>query len=630
MSTSKYSQLVENFSDSSIECLDSWEYSLGSPNIKLKINEDCLIEIKILYQAPAASLDYLSVNKDELIEIKATYEILNSTLKPPPVKNTWTPPANYKNQILYIKDLPRGDIHLDIYKDSDKVYSAYFSSKGQLWGNQVSTCCSTLALGLAQGICSKNNYLLVSLLAGITNISPKESKLLPIKIFKNNLDNLLVEEPKYNIESNLELGILMLKTLYLFKQASPAVQLDLNLLEKSIVNFLINLANNVSAALDPKTGLVFGYLEGKLYSKPSYLATALSLILWCELLHNYKKDFLYLQSIYYAYEKWELNTYNPAIATIEEFNLAQTLVKKYASAEYVVPIYLDILVKEPLTIFDLGIFYTDTELSINSISLPKAATSYSLVSTFKEIKLLENILFAQTIYSMPEGYMWPSHEKLLSKFSVIGSIYRAVCSTLALNAYYYKLVKNFVISPGFFSDSGSLWNFLFDRPNETPKSYWSTWLHYFNSRPKRGLSRIDWAAYYSGFRKFTAEVYEYQYLKYPVNKVISNYPELKSIDLKTGVDLNLKTNDIALDSKLEDYVEASQQINKLNTLSDITDIESQTNTVYITGVGKPKALRKCLEDSVTPGVICYVSHITTAYIGIKKQLNTKKTSIYFN
>jgi hypothetical protein len=600
--------------------------------LEFYIAVDCTVNIDITYTAPAGSLN-TQVFVDDYAHVNTTVDIVNNQLVPLIPTNNWVPEFTYINNKLFIKGLPRGQVIITVGINNELEYKAYFDAEGQLPGNLSESCdlpllIKTISLALNP---SEEPFALVSLLGGVAKLYKRNPSFLIPDTFRRWDPAPLNLGLEQDITNNLILALLVLRALYNYKVELPAQQLTLNTsLENTLVEYLVSIGKLASANLDIKTGLILSKTKGELLGDPSYIATACGLVLWGELYTNYTPSYLFIQSIYYGYNRWADIIHNPELESSDRLLLAQSILNVYTDNEDGFE-FLDLdLQAGQLTVFDIKVsnFSKDPELNY-FIPLPKASSLISIKDLVYSIQALEVIFKSHMIYSMPEGYLWATHELLKSPRSTFGTLFSSIATTLALTYKSYESVVGNYSAPGFYPGVDSIWfEVLFNKPNATPASFWQVWLHYFISRPGAGVTRLDWAAYYAGLRKFTVTLYDYQYMQLPVDKIISNYPDLISIDFNDPHNLVIGStqdpNYIPQD-RLDDIQDQTLEIVTPDNHLTYTDLQQttgieirplpiskRTNQITFYGMGRPHPVREALDQSTPIGVISYIKHFTCA------------------
>lgn len=655
MLTSQYNSLVEVKSSSTIKSKYPWGIALGSTILEVYLPLDCFIEMEMEHTFNTGSLQNLEqILVDTENKVSWQLQILNGKLVEPIPNEFWTPDIKYQDKTLYLRNLPQGNFKIKIISNFVLQYSAYFSKKGQTIGSgEYGT--------LEENISALSNFISqeesipasIALIAGLLEIYERNPRSLIPNRFHRWQNIPLDSDNEEDLLLNAQLALFLLSALYTWKLELPAQQIEILKLEERLLNLVTFISKKASYALDPKTGLVFAKLKGRLYGNPSYLTTACSLILWAELLNNYPSEYLHLQSLYYCYKLWPTIVYNPVLESEVNYEIATSLSQAYIQDAFeeikILQVEKDAAI---LLNFNIKIQnYNDLTNSVNQqpkLALPKASSLSSIEKNVYRVEASKEVIRSSLLQSMPEGYLWPQKSQLLSPHSVFGSIYDAISTTLALNQTYYQYNTGRTSSPGTLASESNIWfEIFFPKGKYVPSSFWQVFIATYAARPQLGISRVQWAAYYAGLLSFNSTLYDYQPLKLPPSKLESNSPEISSIDLENPINLNLQNIDPSINELLPleniDNLKTMERVETFSHLGYASEFQTggqelrelrvdlQTNQAIALGKGKPKLVRQALDESVLAGVIIQVIHYTTVVAG-KQKINAKPklASISFN
>lgn len=615
-----------------INVVSDWQYGIGANIIEIKIGIDVDLKIDIYYQVPmaASTLDFgLDLNDKITIELK----IRKSTLSSPIATDKWQPRIVYANSVLYLSELPKGRIEV-VGTDpieGNRIYTAYFETGRQIPGRTRETNPIDLTYDLYRAAACKDYTASVSSTAATVKIV-LELGFLPKRIVRyvgtsinQQLDLDRADNTAVELGSNLVAALYLLHALYKWRAVPQAQQLDTGL-ETNILSALDKIATLARNALDLRTGLVFEKQELNVYSRPSYVATAIALILWHELSDSFdiKEHLIPLSK---SWDLWKDLTYNPDLESQVAFDTAQELIKTYRKDNTTVSVVPDrkvdctSLSKQYMPVIA---FLSNVTLETQSelpklLSLPR--TALTLIESVSVKEQLNYAIYLQSAMAMmPVGYFWPTASQINKRSSIWGAIFRTVASSLATSALLQnKEISTF--SPNLDLGSAVWLDALLPPTPGTPLGYWRSLAKAYLKSPKLGVGNLEWTAYLSGLLPLSTTLNDYRYLQMPLLRTVANLPNLESIEAiapedYTAIDSNLVypfdrlDNSLALPTLEAVYLESLAPFGTEDRIADRderpVDFTVQTNRVALFGEGKPKSIQdNCLSRN-SVGVVCQI------------------------
>jgi len=614
----------EIISNSSVKAIDATSYSVGGTEIVLEVNADFNFVVTIDYLAPMSS-SFGMFGNDKNQKLKFKFAIKAFSLTRIKSDECWEPSISLVENKLYLHDLPRGRVEIKCLAAdlTTVVYYAYFQTERQVPGVASLTNAIELNANLYRAAANNDLHVRVSAIAATVSLI-EQYGYIPNQIPRLVNDNF-TPELKIDLGSNLVTALWLLTALSKWRAKPLAQQLDTGI-ELRIKSAIDLIAQQAVAALDLRTGLVFATKEFDVYSNPSYIATAVAIILWHELSgsHNYHN---YLIPLAKSWTSWSIGTYNPNLETLTAFQFALLLLDRYQQNEIKSNVSL-----APTQLFDcsnLDERYYSLMAFVPNISIalpekpPKLITlPRTTINSFDSAVALTNTakalyLQAQTAM-MPTGYLWPTAEQLTKRSSIWGGFFRTTSQTLA-SSFLLTSAKTNTFKLEATSNSNLWLAALFPIPVGTPVGYWRALSNAYFKAPKIGTSAIEWIAYLSGFNPISITLIDYNFVQRPSLQTIANYPSLttiNSIDPKTyypaGADVlypldPLRVQGLTPTAEIV-YLNSTLDYATPDRLADQDthplDLSQHSNYLNLYGEGKPIAVATNCLQKLPAGTVC--------------------------
>jgi hypothetical protein len=581
-----------------IQILNGHQFSIGATWIQLQVTVPTIeLLVRIEYALPmASSLGAFGADSTAVSTFKIN--IKAGILQPDLPSLEWIPEIKYQDQVLYLLDLPQGLVELRVLNQLQTAtnFWAYFKTGQQIPGSTLIATPATLVESLYLAAVSKDLGIGVSAVSAVVSLVLKYQSL-PDEI--NRLTQVISEnQPQLKIEigGNLTCALYLLKFLALWRAAPQAQQLDTNL-ESDCLDAIKILARSAQKALDLRTGLVFATATNNVYANPSSIATATALIVWHELAISYEATEFLLPGIY-AWPKWALRTYNPALEPELSFNFALAFLDFYLNVQsdtYTLTTNLldCTTVRQeylPLTAFLPNIKFTNGQGLPRILQTPRLAKT-NLAAAAAQAQTASALFFQSQIQMLPYGYLWPTVESLLLRSSIWRALFLATSEALA----YSWLVQ---LS---FKKQDPWLTILFPIPKVTPVEYWQELASSFYKSNRAGNQAAEALAYLSGLVPLTTTLVDYAYLQLPATLSVVNYPDLATLDAlaPTSYQPPDRAEVYGLDSVTADqlptatafYLESLSNYSTPDRLADQNtqplNLTDRTNWLAVYGEGKP-------------------------------------------
>ncbi len=575
--------------------IDALSYILGGREIYLHCNVDCEWQLNLHYLVPMAGSTGI-FGTDRQTTLTAKFKLDRQQLKQEATVD-WQPRLFYKDGKIVIGELPSAldsKIELMAYQAGRKVFAAKVTVGKILLEDEKH---------YAEALANNTKSLEISVL-----------------LARGLAETLRENQTQRDLLASALSALHLLNLHYDRLDAPIAKRVNV---KTQVLESLVKVADALEEALDVSSGLVFRQVELNDYYSPSYVVTAISLILWHELAEVFKLT-KYRRPLAAAIDKWLSLKHAEIIEPLYLYQLAKALTAAYENRS----VEFSSANLSPLTKHVSAFLPLNADPTSPYISLPKKART-SLDAFEKEHKALKGYWLTTALSYLPYGYMWRMDASPNNTRSIWVGILAAF-SEAAATSYFNFTSKNV---------SGVERVLLSDCAPTTSQSVIDV-SELLEKIPNHGIGKIEWSAYLLGFLPVSTELQDYKYATLPPQLQTYDIEPLQTINAANPI--NLTTGDIegtlsplkSLPSiVLGNNATTNPHIGFASPYREIdSELEPLANNnlcyVVLKGIGKTKELSTYLNARLMAGYKAYLHTYTwSETISRARYLNEKETNV---